>query len=123
MSTTYTDYPYRFSSGGRTASTAYAEHVRDLIEQVLFTRPGERVMRPLFGCGIDRLLFGPGGPELAEQTNLIISAALQEWLADVMEVLSLDVRFDDSQLLITVVYRILASGEQREDQFVREGTG
>ena len=123
MSTTFTDYPYRFSSSGRTATTAYAEHVRDLIEQVLFTRPGERVMRPSFGCGIDRLVFAPGGPELAEQTNLIISAALEEWLGDVIAVLSLDVRFDDSQLLITVVYALLVSGEQREDVFVREGAG
>ncbi len=123
MTTTYADYPYRFGSGGRTTTTGLADHVRDLIEQVLFTNPGERVMRPRFGSGLGRLLFAPGGPDLAARTNTLVSAALQEWLGDVIEVRSLEVRFEESALLVTIAYTILVSGEQREDLFAREAAG
>lgn len=123
MTTSYVDYPYRFGSGGRTATAGLADHVRDMIEQLLFTNPGERVMRPRFGSGLGRLLFAPGGPDLADQTNLRVSAALQEWLGDVIEVRALDVRFEQSTLLVTIAYTILVSGEQREDVFTREGVG
>jgi len=51
------DHPYHFDSQGRTATTGARDHIRDLIEQVLFTSPGERVMRPDFGCGIHDLVF------------------------------------------------------------------
>ena len=46
------DFPYHFDGRDRTATVTEAEHVRDLIEQILFTSPGERVNRPEFGAGI-----------------------------------------------------------------------
>src|SRR6476661_8979078 len=61
----YVDHPYRFDARGRTAETTTGEHIRDLIEQVLFTAPGERVNRPDFGCGLQRLVFAPNSDELA----------------------------------------------------------
>ena len=51
------DYPLRVDGRGRTAHTAGDEHIRDLIEQVLFTSPNERVMRPDFGAGLLALVF------------------------------------------------------------------
>ncbi len=54
---TQLDFPYRISATGRSATTGDADHVRDLIEQVLFTAPGERVMRPDFGSGLLALVF------------------------------------------------------------------
>ncbi len=38
--TMYIDFPYHIGANGRTADTTYPDHVRDMIEQLLFTRPG-----------------------------------------------------------------------------------
>jgi phage baseplate assembly protein W len=71
------DYPYRFDGRGRTATTTHDEHVRDMIEQLLFTTPGERVMRPDFGSGLMQLVFAPVDDELASATQLLVHGALQ----------------------------------------------
>jgi len=63
------DFPYHVDGRGLTATTAPDDHLRDLIEQVLFTAPGERVMRPEFGSGLLGLVFEPGGPELVAATQ------------------------------------------------------
>ena len=57
------DYPYHFDGSGRSAATDEADHIRDLIEQVLFTSPGERVMRPDFGAGLLALVFEPNSTD------------------------------------------------------------
>src|SRR5512141_1413987 len=80
------DFPYQIARNGRTALTGTEDHIRDLIEQVLFTTPGERVNRPTFGSGLLRLLFGPNGPEQGATAQLLVQAALQEWLGDVIQV-------------------------------------
>ena len=58
---------------------------------MLFTAPGERVNRPTFGSGVLRLVFEPGGAELATATQFLVQSALQQWLADVVEVQAVDV--------------------------------
>jgi uncharacterized protein len=65
MSAQDIDFPFHFSGRGRTAKAGYDEHVRDMLEQLIFTNPGERVNRPDFGSGVLQLLFGPNSPELA----------------------------------------------------------
>jgi uncharacterized protein len=74
------DYPFRIDSRGRTAQATDADHIRDLIEQVLFTGPGERVNRPSFGSGLLQLVFMPTSDELATATQFLIQGALQQWL-------------------------------------------
>ena len=81
----YVDHPYRFDARGRTAETTTSEHIRDLIEQVLFTAPGERVNRPDFGCGLQRLVFAPNSDELAAASQFLVQGALQQWLGDLIE--------------------------------------
>ena len=44
-------FPYGFDTTGRTATTDLPDHIRDMILQILFTSPGERVNRPTFGSG------------------------------------------------------------------------
>ncbi len=100
------DFPYGFDGRGRTASTSEDDHVRDMIEQVLFTSPGERVNRPDFGCGLLDLLFSPTGPELASALQFTVLAALQRWLGDVIEPRKVDVAIEESLVRITVVYAI-----------------
>lgn len=115
------DYPFHFDRLGRTAATGYDDHVRDMIEQFLFTNPGERVNRPDFGSGLLQLVFAPNSPELAAALQFTIQAGLQRWLGDVIDVQSLEVTSEDSTLRIAVQYVVLRSGEARSEIFERSG--
>jgi Bacteriophage baseplate protein W len=116
------DFPYRFDSRGRTADTSDEDHIRDLIEQVLFTAPGERVNRPDFGSGLQRLVFAPNSGELAAATQFLVQGSLQQWLGDLIEVNEVDVQNEDSTLRITVQYIIRRTQQQQTAQFTRGGT-
>jgi phage baseplate assembly protein W len=105
------DFPFHVDRRGRTAATTEDEHVRDLIEQVLFTAPGERVNRPTFGSGLLRLVFAPGSDALAAATQLTVQAALQEWLGELIEVRDVTVESADSTLEVTVEYVIRRTPE------------
>src|SRR6267142_540510 len=96
------DFPYHFDGRGRTASTDRDDHVRDMIEQLLFTNPGERVNRPDFGSGLLQLVFAPNSPELATTVQFTLQAALQKWLGDVILVRSLNVNAVDSTLTVAL---------------------
>jgi hypothetical protein len=98
------DYPFNFDGSGRTTQTDDSGYIRDLIEQVLLTAPGERVMRPAFGSGVMQLVFAAASPEVAATTQFLIQGALQQWLSDVITVDAVDVQVQDSALLITVQY-------------------
>jgi hypothetical protein len=113
------DFPYHFDSRGRTATTDQSDHVRDMIEQLIFTNPGERVNRPDFGSGLLQLVFAPNSPELAATVQFTLQAALQHWLGDVIEVRSLDVTAVESTLSIDLTYLILDSGQQESATFTR----
>lgn len=114
------DYPYDFDSRGRTAETTEEEHIRDLIEQVLFTTPGERVNRPTFGSGLLKLVFAPNGEALATATQMTVQGALQQWLGEVIQVEAVDVRSDDSKLQVLVQYTIRRSQRRTVSRFERE---
>lgn len=110
-------FPFRIDSRGRTAGAAYDDHVRDLIEQLLFTSPGERVMHPDFGCGLLDLVFAPNSPELAATLQLSVQAALQRWLGDVIEVVALDVESEDNVVRVELAYVVRRTGTRRQDVF------
>ena len=114
------DYPYHLDSRGRTAATDQDEHIRDLIEQVLFTAPGERVNRPTFGSGLLQIVFDPNSAELAAAIQFLVQGSLQQWLGDLIQVNALDVRSIDSTLEVSVVYTIRRDQTQRTAQFRRE---
>ncbi len=115
------DFPYGVDARGRTASTSDDEHVRDLIEQVLFTAPGERVNRPTFGSGLLQLVFAPNSDALAAATQVAVQAALQEWLADRIAVQDVTVEAVDSTLTATVVYADRLTQQSQTATFTREG--
>lgn len=115
------DYPFYFDGRGRTASTTEDEHIRDLIEQVLFTSPGERVNRPTFGSGLLQLVFAPNSDELAAATQLSVQGALQQWLAELILVEAVTVQNTDSTLRVTVQYMIRRSQQRQVAQFSRGG--
>ena len=114
------DYPLHFDGRGRTAGTTHAEHVRALIEQVLFTNPGERVMRPDFGSGLLQLVFAPVGSEFAIATQALVQASLQRWLGDVLDVEAVVASHDDGVLTVHVQYVLRQTGERDAAQFTRE---
>jgi phage baseplate assembly protein W len=111
------DFPFHADARGRTALADDAGHVRDLIEQVLFTAPGERVNRPDFGSGLLQLVFDPNRQEVASATQLLVQGALQQWLGDLIEVEDASVESLDEQLLVTVVYRLVRTRERRVERF------
>jgi len=115
------DYPYHVDGSGRSAATSAADHVRDLIEQVLFTAPGERVMRPTFGSGVMALLFEPNSVQLAATTQFLAQASLQQHLAHLIAVQSVSVEPVDSQLTVTVAYTLLDDGSAQVAHLVAPG--
>ena len=114
-------YSYRFDSRGRTGEATDEQHIRDLIEQVLFTVPGERVNRPTFGSGILGLVFAPNGDVLAAATQFTVQGALQQWLGDLIQVDAVDVRNEDAVLQVLVRYTIRRTQQTHTARFVREG--
>src|SRR6266571_5794116 len=100
------DFPFHFDDRGHTAEVANDGHIRDLIEQVLFTAPGERVNRPTFGSGLMRLVFAPNSDELATATQFLVQGSLQQWLGDLIEVNDVQVVSQESILLVRVQYTV-----------------
>src|ERR1044072_6882132 len=119
ISTTQVDYPFRFDGRGRAASTSQDEHIRDLIEQVLFTSPGERVNRPTFGSGLLKLVFAPNGDVLAAAAPVSAQGALQRWLGDLIVVQGVGVDPVDATLTVTVRYQIARTQQPQAATFTR----
>jgi phage baseplate assembly protein W len=93
-----------------------------MIEQVLFTAPGERVNRPDFGCGLQRLVFAPNSDELAAASQFLVQGALQQWLGDLIELNDVEVLSEDARLYINIQYTERRTQQQRTVQFARGGT-
>ncbi len=111
------DFPFHFDARGRTANTTDEDHIRDLIELVLFTSPGERVNRPTFGSGLLQLVFAANSDALAAATQLTVQAALQQWLGDLIEVETVRVERDDASLQVTLQYLVRRNQERQIAQF------
>ena len=113
-------YPFRIDGRGRTAEANRDEHIRQMIEQVLFTSPGERVNRPTFGTGLQQLVFAPNSEEIATATEFVVQAALQEWLGEVIQVEAVKVESREATLEITVQYLVRRTQQRQVAQFSRE---
>jgi hypothetical protein len=111
-------FPFRIDPHGATATANYPDHVRQLIERVLFTTPGERVNHPDFGAGLLQLVFAPNSSELAMAVRLSAQASLQQWLGDVITVNDLEVTSVDSTITVQVSYTLLATGENVTDVLI-----
>jgi phage baseplate assembly protein W len=121
--TAFLDHPFHFDAKGRTATTGADDHVRDMIFQVLFTNPGERVNRPDFGCGLSQLVFMPNSDALATATQFMVQGSLQRWLADVIQVEQVLVTNEEEILIVDVAYIRLDNGERRQDRFASPTSG
>jgi hypothetical protein len=117
------DYPYHFDGRGRTATTTAAHHIRDLIEQVLLTAPGERVMRPDFGAGLLTLVFEPNSTTLAATTQFLAQSGLQQHLSHLIAVNEVTVEPIDATLQVTVRYTVLEDGTAGQATITVPGSG
>jgi len=114
------DFPFHTDAHGRIASTPDDDHVRDLIEQILFTNPGERVNRPAFGSGLLQMVFQPNSPEVAAALQFTLQAALQQWLGNRVLLRGVSVTSVESTLEVIVQYSVPADPVVRTAQFTRE---
>lgn len=112
-------FPLQFDERGRTAEAAADDHIRHLIEQVLFTAPGERVNRPTFGSGLLQLVFEPNSDELAATVQFLVQGALQQWLGDLIELGGVQVTSHESTIAVAVSYTIRRTQQRQVAQFSR----
>lgn len=115
-------FPFQIDGRGCTASAASDEdaHIRDLMEQVLLTTPGERVNRPDFGSGLLGLVFSPGGDVLATALQTTVQGTLQRWLSDLVQILAVQIEVEESAVQVTVQYLIART---QQTQVARFSTG
>ena len=113
------DYPFHFDGRGRTASTDTDKHIEEMIEQLLFTSPGERVNRPDFGSGLQQMIFAPTSPEIATALQFSLQATLQRWLGDLIVLQNLEVTSVDSTLSIFIQYVVRRTQQQQATRFIR----
>jgi phage baseplate assembly protein W len=108
-------YPFAIDdSAGRLAQEpVYAEHVEQMIKQVLLTGPGERINRPDFGCGLRRMVFAPSSDASAQLLQVMVLQALEKWLDSVIAVDSVRVEAANEVLAVHIAYLLKARGERR----------
>ncbi len=114
------NFPYQFDGRGRTLDPL-ADYLRQLVEQVLFTSPGERVNLPDFGSGLLQLPFAPNSVEMAAATQFTVQGALQKWLSGYIKVLSVTAAAQESTLTVTVTYAPLSTGVTQVQTFIYGG--
>jgi len=115
------NFPYQFDGRGRTKDPL-GDSVRQLVEQVLFTSPGERVNLPDFGSGLLQLPFALNSIEMAAATQFTVQAALQKWLGNYIKVESVVATSNEAVLSVTVSYSLLNTDVTQVQTFVSGGT-
>ena len=111
-------FPYQFDGRGRTAEATLNDYISQIVEQVLFTSPGERVNLPDFGSGLLQLPFAPNSVEMAAATQFSVQAALQKWLGSYVKVQSVVASAQDAALTVTVTYTPLSTDVTQVQTFV-----
>lgn len=112
-------FPYRIGSDRLTETAERDDHIRQMLEQLLFTNAGERVNRPDFGSGLLQLVFAPNSPEMASALQFTTQAAIQRYMSDVIEVQALEIKVDDSAMRISLTYAVKVTGETKTTQIER----
>jgi uncharacterized protein len=109
----YLAFPLRIGPAGAVTADR-AHHVRQIVEQVLFTSPGERVFRPDFGAGAKQLVFEPNGGALADLVRKRLGAALAEALRGEVDprTIEIDVTSEEERILVGVSYQLAALGRK-----------
>jgi len=116
----YFNFPFKIDDNGKTSVTNEDRHIRNLIEQILFTSLGERVNRPNFGSGLSQVIFEPNSDILAISIDTLIHSSLNLWLDNLITVESVSVEKKESTLEVTVKYTIRKNQRTNVNTFRRE---
>ena len=101
-------FPMELDELGKVKMSRYEEAVRQSVWIILGTAPGERLMRPDFGCGIHNLVFAPNSAATIGKVVSEVTSALIEWEPRI-DVLGVNAAPDDNQanlLLIQISYQV-----------------
>ncbi len=111
-------FPLEISATGALTSSR-RQHIREQIEQVLFTSPGERWFRPEFGIGVRALVFEPNVSPLWTVTKKRLLASLGAALAGEVDPSTLDVNVEgvDEKLFITIAYTLATINHTEKIEF------
>jgi phage baseplate assembly protein W len=112
-------YPFRIDpASGQAAQTGYANHVDQMIRQILLTAPGERADLPEFGCGLRQLVFAPHSQALDATTRILVQQALDRWLSDQVTVQKVTVgppaEGHEEQLVVEIDYILVETQSQKQ---------
>ncbi len=122
--TQYLKFPFSVGDDGVKTSSR-SEHVREQIEQVLFTSPKERVFRPEFGVGVRRLVFEPNNVTLRNTTVKQLNASLAEALHGEVDprTLEIGVSNEGEKLIIHISYVLAVINRQESHTFTLGSQG
>jgi phage baseplate assembly protein W len=110
-------FAWAFGPTGRTGLANDPDHIRQMIEQLLFTAPGERVNQPDFGSGLLQMVFAPNSTELAAALQFTTQSAVQRHLGDLIDLRDLQVVASEATLTVTVQYVIRATQQAQVNSF------
>ena len=108
-------YPFSIDKKSRTFAEEpdYREHVEQMIKQVLFTSPGERINRPDFGCGLRNMVFAPNSEVSANLTQVMIVQSLEKWIGTLIQVIDVKANANNEKLEVSIIYILRARQERR----------
>lgn len=102
-------FPLRFGPDRGLDAVSVQESFRAMLEQILFTMPGERVNRPTFGVGVPRYVFEPSSPLLANRIRVALEENLYNYLGKRVRVLNVAVDQEEEALHIRVSFEIVGT--------------
>ena len=120
----YLAFPFRVTAEGPAVSDR-SRHIREQIEQVLFTSPGERIFRPEFGAGVRALVFEPNSTALWELTRKRLMASLSEALKGEVDprTLEIDVVGEGEKLKVVISYALATIGHTERHEILVDSGG
>lgn len=97
-------FPFGPAASGRSDTVAYGSdaHVRQMLELLIFTMAGERVMRPDLGSPVRQMLFNAGNGAVAMALQATLQATISQWLGHVLTLQDLTIDFDDQDAALEI---------------------
>lgn len=112
-------FPFHFDVRGHIARCDDSAHILDMLEQILFTTPGERVNRPDFGCGVAAMVFGSTAPEFITVKKSQIHSQIQQLLGHLIQVNEIALSVQESRITIVINYTIFKNQQNQSAEFSR----
>src|SRR4051812_11744713 len=116
-------FPLRAGADRGVEVVDLAAGVRAMIEQILFTIPGERVNRPTFGVGVQRYVFEPLTPMLSERIRVALDENVYEHLGKEIQISGVSVDREEEKLLVRVTFEITGSVSGPQDMEIAVPAG